>query len=296
MPCFHPITGYKSRQSNDSGKFPLTFDYKRGYIDLKVQVPCGQCIGCRIDRARQWSIRCMHEARMHEHNSFVTLTYDNNHLPPNGSLDKEVFKKFMYRVRKKYGSGLRFFQAGEYGRGLGRPHHHVLFFGLDFPDKEVIRRGVKYHLFVSNSLADLWPFGYHIIGEVSFQTVFYTARYCLKKVTGQGSDAHYQGKVPEYTTMSMRPGIGRKFYEQFKGDLYPLDKAVVDDNHVYKVPKYYDKLLEIDDNTLLVKLKAKRLSKGKEYYKGITSKRMADKEEYLQLITDRKSRPYENLD
>lgn len=296
MPCFHPITAYRSIQPNPSGKYSLSFNYKAGYIDLPITVPCGQCIGCRIDRAREWSVRCMHEAKMHEKNCFVTLTYDDEHLPAKGSLDKDIFRKFMYRLRKEYGEGIRFFQCGEYGTKLGRPHHHIIFFGFDFPDKEVIKRGKRYNLYIANSLSRLWPFGYHIIGDCNNQTVFYTARYCLKKVTGKAAESHYAGKVPEYITMSLRPALGREFYEKYKTDLYPLDKAVVDAKHIYKVPKYYDKLLEIDNPKLLESIKQKRIAKGKEYYKDITHKRMMDKEKYLHVIVERKARSYENSD
>jgi hypothetical protein len=203
MACFHPILGMRSRTMSANGKYPIVFDHREGYTDLPVEVPCGQCIGCRIDRSRSWAIRCVHESLMHERNCFITLTYDDVHLPEDGSVHLEDFQLFMKRLRKKYGCSIRFFHCGEYGEKLSRPHYHAILFGFDFEDKESFRRNKGSNYFISQSLASLWPFGFHVIADCNFSTIYYTTKYCLKKVVGKRADEHYQGRKPEYVTMSL---------------------------------------------------------------------------------------------
>ena len=88
MPCYHPMLGYRSSVLSATGKSPIVFSPKKAFVDLSVKIPCGKCLGCRLERARQWAIRCMHEASMYELNSFVTLTYNDKFLPANGSVSK----------------------------------------------------------------------------------------------------------------------------------------------------------------------------------------------------------------
>ena len=156
MACYRPLRAYALR--NAEGKMQVSFKRKIGYEP--IWLPCGQCIGCRLERSRQWAMRCMHEAQMYDRNCFVTLTYDDEHLPPNGSLNKRDFQLFMKRLRKRYGSGIRYYQCGEYGELLGRPHHHAILFNFDFDDKVLwsVRDGVR--LYRSASLEQLWPHGY----------------------------------------------------------------------------------------------------------------------------------------
>mgnify|MGYP000188139432 FL=1 len=220
MPCFHPLQGYRARQRSASGKRGIVFNKRDGWADLPVTLPCGQCIGCRLERSRQWAIRCVHEASLHNENSFITLTYANEHLPAWNSLDKTTFPKFMKRLRKSLqDKRVRYFHCGEYGDHTGRPHYHALLFGHDFPDKThwAIRNGNP--TWRSQELERLWPFGHSEIGTVTFESAAYCARYITKKVTGHAAREHYEmvdkhtgelgRREPEYTTMSRRPGIGK---------------------------------------------------------------------------------------
>ena len=97
MTCYHPITGYRSREGRnpETGAWSIVFNPKKGYTDMPVLVPCGQCIGCRLEKSRQWAIRCVHEATLHQKNCFVTLTYNPQNLPSNGSLDKRALTLFL---------------------------------------------------------------------------------------------------------------------------------------------------------------------------------------------------------
>ena len=145
MVCYHPITAWRSLEGRGAnGKWPLVFNKRDGYCDLEVQVPCGQCVGCRLERSRQWAIRCVHEASLHSRNCFITLTYDDAHLP-GISLVPRDYVLFMKRLRKMFGAGIRFFHCGEYGSINFRPHHHAIIFNFDFEDKVLwsVRSGVR---------------------------------------------------------------------------------------------------------------------------------------------------------
>lgn len=221
--------------------------------DESLDLPCGQCIGCRLERSRQWAMRCYHEASMYEENCFITLTYNDEHLPENKSLDVAHFQKFMKRLRKRFGAGIRFFHCGEYGEKYFRPHYHACLFNFDFPDKKLWKVNNNHRLYISESLSELWPFGFSTIGDVTFESAAYVARYIMKKVTGDAADSHYErvcletGEVfnlkPEYTTMSRRPGIGKPWFDKYHKDVYPSDFVVIN-NKKLKPPKYYDTLEE----------------------------------------------------
>ena len=139
MTCFHPLQAYKLG-NKPNGKASIVFKYPIG-VDLveELKVPCGRCIGCRLERSRQWAIRCLHESKSHEDNCFITLTYDDEHLPRDRSLDVKVFQDFIKRMRKKVGK-FRYFHCGEYGEKEFRPHFHACIFGYDFPDKKFLKR------------------------------------------------------------------------------------------------------------------------------------------------------------
>jgi len=277
VPCYHPVTAYRSLEGrNSSGAWPIVFNVKRGYHDLPVTVPCGRCIGCRLERSRQWAVRCVNEAQMYERNSFVTLTYNDSFVKL--SLDKRDFVLFMKRLRKKYGDGIRFFHCGEYGEQLQRPHHHVCLFNHDFPDKILwsVRESVR--LYVSPDLQRLWPYGYSTIGDVTFESAAYVARYITKKITGEIAADHYQGRLPEYITMSRRPGIGRPWLEKHLTDVYPGDKLVVRDDLICKPPRYYDNIFDNIDKIEMEEIKRKRRMSAKLHSDDNTYERLAVKE------------------
>ena len=232
MSCDFPLTAWRSADPEDwkNGKIKMVFRKDLGFPNTEMQLPCGQCAGCRLDRARGWAIRCVHEASLHHQNCFLTLTYDQQHLPPDGSLRKEDMQLFLKRLRKHlHPAKIRFFQAGEYGENTFRPHHHCLLFGYDFPDKLLIRSSGQNPLYNSATLDRLWSYGFCSIGALTFDSACYTARYVMKKITGDNADNHYQGKVPEYVTMSRRPGIGSEWYTKYQSDLYNHDRCVVRD-------------------------------------------------------------------
>ena len=254
MSCFAPLKGYRSIERTDAGKRSLVFSRREGYSDLPVEVPCGQCIGCRKEKSRQWAIRCMHEAELHDENCFITLTYNDDSLPPLGSLRKRDFQLFMKRLRKSVAPRkVRFFHSGEYGESTCRPHYHAILFGFDFRDKYHWSDRNGYEVFRSPFLERIWPHGNSEIGSVTFDSAAYVAKYCVKKLTGPEADAYYvrldyeTGELvpvePEYATMSRRPGIGAGWYERYGEETHRLDSVVFEGKEM-RPPKYYDGLAD----------------------------------------------------
>lgn len=239
---------------------------KKDAIGGSLTIPCGGCTGCRLDRSKDWAVRCMHEAQMHEVNCFVTLTYDDDHKPADGSLQVEHFQKFIRRLRKKHGRKIRYYMCGEYGENEFRPHYHACLFGIDFTDKTLWRERDGVRVYRSKTLERIWPYGFSTVGTVTWQSAAYTARYVMKKVTGQNAEEHYMradehGECyqlkPEYTSMSLKPGIGHSWFEAYESDVYPHDEVIVDGKR-FKPPRYYDKLLERKNPQLLEELKKER--------------------------------------
>lgn len=246
MPCYHPLTAFQT----ESGDVVFS---ERGKIRRELTLRCGQCVGCKLERSRQWAVRCMHEASMFERNSFVTLTYDDDHLPYDSSLDYRHFQLFMKRLRKRFGSA-RFYMCGEYGEHTQRPHFHACLFGVGFDDAYPWRKSpAGFMLKRSPTLEKLWIYGSCEIGEVTFESAAYVARYILKKVTGNAAEEHYRivdsdtGEVflrePEFTRMSLKPGIGFTWFEKFKDEVFPLDRVVVRGFEA-RPPRYYKDLLD----------------------------------------------------
>lgn len=255
MSCYHPLPAWYSRKLGTSGKRGITFRPGDGFKDRPLEVPCGTCVGCQLERSRQWAVRCLHESKLHEDNCFVTLTYGET--PPGGSLRPVDFVEFMKRLRWHHGEGIRFFQCGEYGDELGRPHHHALLFNLRFPDLRFYKESSGVRLYTSAKLDSLWGHGFCSVGDVSFESAAYIARYTMKKVHGPAAAAHYGDRVPEYLTMSRRPGIGRGWVEKYRHQTYRNDELVVR-GHPCKPPRYYDQVQEKEAPTVLARVKARR--------------------------------------
>lgn len=257
MSCYFPLQAYKDK-SKDASKIAIVFSRPRSWRGESLRLPCGQCVGCRLERSRQWAVRCMHEASLSEDNSFLTLTYDDDHLPAGGTLVKSDFQDFMKRLRKSIApKRVRYYHCGEYGENLGRPHYHALLFGHAFTDYKFFSERNGNRIYTSDSLSRLWPMGFAVAGEVTFESAAYVARYVMKKVTGPKSADHYGDLLPEYTTMSRRPGIGKGWFDKFSSDVYPLDRVVVRGRDT-RPPRFYDNLLGRKDPSTLALLKIAR--------------------------------------
>lgn len=245
--------------------------------DDNLTLPCGKCIGCKLERSRQWALRCMNEASCYEDNCFLTLTYDDDHLPLNGSLEKRDFQLFMKRLRAKFSdTKIRFYHCGEYGELLSRPHYHALLFGFDFPDKKLFYTRDGKRFYTSDICSDLWGFGHCEISDLTFDSAAYVTRYCTKVVSGSAAEGHYGLRSPEYSTMSRRPGIGRPWFDKFKTDVFPSDNMVVN-GHLCKPPRYYDDLLAKHDPAVMAKIKELRVVRSERFSDDNTCRRLNDR-------------------
>ena len=307
MPCFHPLDAYQSSLPDPStGTRKIIFDPSKARDHRMIKLPCGRCAGCRLERSRQWAIRCLHESQMHDQNCFITLTFSPEALEKRKnpmSVDVRDFQLFMKKLRKKYGEGIRFYHCGEYGTickncqksehyhdcgnwepWTGRPHYHACLFGFDFPDKEFFKIVNGSVLYTSKSLEALWPHGFSTIGEVTFESAAYVARYIMKKINGaMAEDRYYElntGQVlmPEYTTMSRRPGIGSLWFDKFGSDVFPHDNVVVN-GKLCKPPKYYENKLADLDALLWEEIKNRRLTRNENYADDNTPERLRVREE-----------------
>lgn len=294
MPCYHPRQAFF--KTNQDGKKEIEFcgylqgSFERGLkpnfniqsvqsYDGNLTLPCGNCIGCRLERSRQWAIRCTHEASLYEDNCFITLTYSPEHLPSDVSLKKEHLQLFIKKLRFKFSDvKIRFFGCGEYGENFGRPHYHLCLFNFDFKDKLLWKsfKGFKYY--TSSVLEDLWGKGHCIVGDLTFESAAYVARYCTKKITGEKAEEHYQGKIPEFAHMSLKPGIGYEWIKKFgETDVFPRDEVIVR-GFKSKPPRYYDKIFEEIDPEGFDLVKERRKERALEKEDDNTHRRLLVKE------------------
>lgn len=271
MPCYKPLHGWKARRSGETGRRAIVFKRQYGYEDQPVTVPCGQCIGCKLEKSRQWAMRCMHEARLYEDNCFVTLTYDDEHLPLGGTLVKEHHQKFLKRLRARVPNRrIRFYMCGEYGELDWRPHYHYLLFNWRPDDLEIHTvNELGDRLYTSEFLQEVWPDGFSIVGECTFESAAYVARYCTKKVTGERAEEHYTRYCPitgaetrlepEFGLMSRDGGIGKEYYQEFKDELLKHD-SVIFRGKPMRPPIYYDRLHSEEE---LLKVKGRRAARAR---------------------------------
>jgi len=273
MVCYSPMPALKS----DEGKpkvFPgsvviadaVAMSGGKSNLEDWMLLPCGQCMGCRLERSRQWAVRIMHEASMYPVNSFISLTYSPDELPLDNSLKLVDFQKFMKRLRKRLGRGVRYFHCGEYGLENERPHYHACIFDYAFSNKKKpLKRWKKnkfgHWLYTSEILEELWPYGFSSVGDLTFESAAYVARYCTKKITGPNAENHYKGRRPEYATMSRRPGIGAPWFDKYKFETY-RDDSVVMRGREMKPPRFYDSAYELENPEDYESLKEKRAEAG----------------------------------
>lgn len=233
---------------------------------------------------------------MHDHNSFITLTYSPENEPKDKSIHKEELQKFFKRLRKQIweqeGKQIRYFACGEYGEQRNRPHYHAVVFGYEFPDKKIWSQTEGYNLYRSETLEKSWRYGYSTIGSVTFESCAYVARYIMKKhkkdkrLTDEENAEAYKivdpetGEIyqvePEFCLMSRRPGIGRNWMEQHKKD---TDKDYITINGtVMSLPKYYDSILQQWDEEEIKNRKAKREAKARKKKDEYTDERLRVKQ------------------
>lgn len=290
MACYSPVKLYERWRDKEgfqeverSIKPTKQSDY---YKD--VVVGCGRCIGCKLEKSKEWAGRIMNEASLYENNCYLTLTYDDLTLPHDKRLKKKDLQDFFKRLRYYFsGVDIRYYAVGEYGDLRGRPHYHACVFNLDFPDKIRFKTSkTGYPIYVSEALSKAWKKGHAYLQDLEYGSAAYVARYVMKKQNGPqsrhkqpfvtdlaeytdletGEISHFgRGAtwydVPEFAVMSRRPGIGRAWIEKHLSDVYPHDELVI--NGVkQKPPRYYDNYLAQTNRQLYDAITEKRLAES----------------------------------
>lgn len=259
MPCYHPIDIPVKHKPIREGARPVW---------QTRTLPCGRCLGCRANQAREWSIRIMHETQMHNSAWFLTLTYDNENLPENGSLCPTHLQGFFKTLRRDHPTGsISYFACGEYGEKTQRPHYHAVLYGPDFLDKYIHRPSPTSPVWKSQTLDSYWTHGLSEFSTVTPASAAYVAGYVRKKIsTRYHPDAYTRvepttGELfdiqPEFSRMSLKPAIGKRWIEKYWPDVYPKDFVVIGGKKFHP-PRYYDKWMDTHHPQIMFDVRYKR--------------------------------------
>lgn len=307
--CTNPRKAWKCGV-HPSGKQKLVFRAPEHHWNYEVQyVPCGKCVTCKLKYSLEWATRISHEMQTCKIGCFITLTIAPEHMvtegfsrgdewfPPN-SVYKRSLQLFFKRLRKKlaikrenpetgrlktYYQKFRYLACGEYGDKKGRPHYHACILGYDFPDKQFWRVSPSGHdTYRSKILESVWTFGHAEIGELTFQSAAYTARYALKKSSDKTAYEQPYGYDPETGEILfdhvnpefiiMSKGLGLDWWNKYRTDT-DKDYVTVDYDKKVPIPRYYDKQRERMDPDSLIAIKAQREQRAKELQETDTAKR-----------------------
>lgn len=271
-----PLLTYPLYRSSDGARvFPRPY-YDSSDIGSRspasryVTLPCGLCFGCRMDNARMWSLRMMHEARYHENNFFVTLTYDDASLPPDADLRYRDLRLFFVNARHHFQTAakpFKYFACGEYGDKTLRPHYHFAGFDFKIDDLRPFKQTASGWYFLSESLRSIWKHGHVIVAPLQWDCAAYIARYVTKKMHGsnlrdKGTFDPDTGELDLYTIERafQSKGLGLPFYEDHHDEIWDLDACLFKGQYLVKPPRYYFKQLEKSDPVKASLIKEKRMA------------------------------------
>jgi len=258
MPCEAPIPAYRPAIGG-----PLKFSYpKDGRAYTPIQIPCATCILCREEQARQWAVRITHEAQAYIENSFVTLSYSDEHLPEYGSLNYQHLQKFWKRLRKRLGP-MRYYAVGEYGDKSLRPHYHAIIFNRAFTTDRIIVQTEPHLLWTSPLLEQIWGLGQVRVGAVTFQTARYTASYVTKKLRSKQQYVRTDEETGELIPLVqprpfMSRNIAKDWWNQYGKHVEDHDFVVINGQR-QKPPKAYDRWLADKDKEKMEEIKKERM-------------------------------------
>lgn len=251
-----------------------------------VLLPCGSCIGCRKARSKEWAERCLHELESWKESSFVTLTYSDEYLPLGGNLVKSHLQLFIKRLRetiREEGRSIRYFACGEYGKKYGRPHYHVILFGIGTRDKDIV--------------CGVWPQGRMHLGSVTFASCRYVANYVLDKDSVKTDPLSGVHTAKPFQIQSQ--GLGRDWLDK-NADQVAYDVGLREKGIVKGMPRYYRKRLgdRLCQDDIDQRAKRRIVETADDYKRhGLTDKRSvaeyerkqrAQREEELKSIQARK--------
>lgn len=250
-------------------------------------VPCGKCLACRIAKRREWSMRILHEMDSHEKASFVTLTYSDEHIPPNASLDKAELQKFFKRLRKnakkvyellgKEVQKIRYFACGEYGDQTERPHYHIILFGLGLTeiDKSIVMDSWSYADWSVSTIRD------KSFGLVELDSIRYVAQYIDKKLSGEEAEKEYdrRGREPVFRLLSL--GLGSNYIDRNAEQVEASQKITIQ-GIPQTIPRYYINRQGLS----LRERKEQALTKERELIKKLTGHYITLDDAYTVLAVD----------
>lgn len=294
MTCIQPIKAWKRKYSSLT-EDSITY-YKNKKIKFKkpgnaiikdyeeIQIPCGHCIGCRLDHSNMWATRIVLETKEHAENCFITLTYNKENVPKTTSghlsLSKRDIQNFLKKLRAQLNIKVSYFCCGEYGKTTYRPHAHLCLFGWIPKDlKKIMNSKTDNEMYTSDELAKIWGKGYVVVQELNYKTAAYTARYCMKKAGIKANKRVYTGEIEpkikqderngqyfivghskqitkktdqwgrekEFLLMSKKPAIGLKYWEKYKKQIINNEGILLKvENTVQKkpIPRYFKKIWE----------------------------------------------------
>lgn len=307
MSCYKPLIRlYNPDDREQSGRvyslarFSQLSGKQLRYEDLmynpKVMlIPCGQCIGCRIRQREDWTTRIELEARDYpkEEVWFITLTYDDDHVPgmivKTGEIMRKVqytwkpgekrpssvqillyedIQKFLKRLRKASSTKLRYFVAGEYGEQTARPHYHMILYGWKPTDLKNLYKIHHNGYYTSKWLADLWGMGQIQIAQAVPETYRYVAGYVTKKmyeIDGKKANAYYElGQTKPFACMSLKPGLGDNYYQEHKAEIWRQGYIQCTNGKQAQIPRYYEKQMEAENPQRLWRIKQNRQKNAME--------------------------------
>ena len=276
MPCTTPLQGYKTFGGAITFKLSEAMSVSKSGSPVKLDVPCGQCMHCRLEKARQWAVRMSLEEQLHDESIFLTLTYDNKHYPPNGGLVKSDVQNFVRRLKEKVApKKIKYYFVGEYGDQTNRPHYHAIIYGYE-PAANTIEQISNENgmpLYSSTELTKLWskrkgtdPIGYAVYGHVNWDTCSYVARYVTKKIndspeanTNVDNEARfkYRGNIQEFALSSRNPAIGKEWLDKYYDETVRDDYIVLNGKKMLP-PKYFDDQIRKKDEEVYNKIKKNR--------------------------------------
>lgn len=257
----------------DVDRYETNKIYKSAHLYGYTTIPCGECIGCRLEYSRQWANRGYCESKCWNQNWFITLTYDEDNLPTTDegipTLVPEHMTMFMKSLRQimkrdHFQDNIRFMGCGEYGSERERPHMHLILFNCNFPTESFYKpRVINNEIYYQNKIIErAWKHGISNISECTWNNIAYTARYITKKINGKlEEEAYAENQKKEFFRVSRMPGIGEQYYQEHKHNIYKRDEIIIKNKEgtiTTKPPKYFDKLYEKEYPEEFKKIKAKR--------------------------------------
>lgn len=180
MTCFTPMDGWMSARVNENGNCPVTFDRNKADINQPIELPCGRCDGCQLDKRKRLGVQVYHESKMHDYSCMATFTYDDEHNP--GVIVKEDAQKLMKRMRSRPNNlKFKYLIAGEYGENTHRPHFHMAIMGYDFLGGRGVQMVGK-DQYMNPMLTGIWGNGAVHIVPLTIERCMYVTGYCMKKM------------------------------------------------------------------------------------------------------------------